>query len=73
MLYNTQYVNQIKYMHNKLSEIQSVHTSGACASKGYSSQFCLSVCLFVCLSTSDFEDPIVFTLEMGTNMNYGTN
>ena len=23
--------------------------------------------------TSDFEDPIVFTLEMGTDMNYATN
>ena len=29
----------------------------------------LSICLSVCVSTSDFEDPVVFKFEMGTNMN----
>ena len=30
----------------------------------------VSFCLFICLSTSDFEDPNIFMLEMRTEMNY---
>ena len=45
-------------------EVQGpMYRQRTCVSEGYNS-------LSDCLSTSDFEDPIVFTLEMGTNMNY---
>ena len=38
--------------------------------ESYSSQF---VCQSVSLSTPDFDDPVGFTLEKSTNMNYATN